>query len=452
MNTAPEQNENKAPKQEKPILRELKRLPRKLWKMLSHNLIWKLMAVVLAISLWAGLITQDPTLTRERVFSDVPITIMGNDSLRRSGMIVTSDTTAATQGVSMRVEVPQREYNTITVQNYNPRLDFSKITEVGEQMLKISTTSTTTFGTVTEVTPDSVPIVVDSYVTNYRVPVTIKQVGAYPTGFYGSSPSLDPSSVSVSGPEGIVSRIARVVVDFDVSLLPAQAGLVRTAIAPRYEDMDGNPLDASLVEASSAGVLLRTIVVEQQLYPTKSMTLNALSLTTGTPASGYEVKSVTPTPNVIIAAGDETALSALDYLFLAQAVDVTGLDASFVAEVDIRKPDELVYMSAHSVMLMVEIGPSLLVKNFTDVPLTIQGEAETLKADSETKQVTVSVTGPKLKFDTLKASALRAFVSAEGLTAGTYALPVQLEIKDMDANTFTYAITPQNVSVTLEPR
>lgn len=449
MNTEPERNENKPAHAERPVLSALRRLPGKLWRIFLHNLSWKLLALVLALCLWAGLITQDPTLTRERVFSDVPVSVTGADTLRRNGMIVISDMAEASASVLLRVEVPQREYNSVISANYNPRIDLSKVTGTGEQSLKIATTSTTTYGTVTEVYPDSLTVTVDNYIASYRLPVTVQLIGEYPTGFYGTTPTLDPSVVSVSGPESVVSKIARVLVDFDAARLPPQAGLVRTALALRYEDADGNSLDSTLLEANSAGVLLRSIVVEQQLYPTRSLTLNSLALTTGTPAAGYEVKSVTPTPNVLIAAGDETALNALDSLFLEHAVDVTDRNASFTAEVKVRKPSELVYLSADSVMLLVEIGPSLSVKTFDTVPLTINGTDSALRAASETKTVAVSVTGPKLEFDTLKASALKAYVSTAGLAPGTYALPVQLSIQDADAQTFTYAITPQNVSVTL---
>ena len=59
------------------------------------------------------------------------------------------------------------------------------------------------------------------------------------------------------------------------------------------------------------------------------------------------------------------------------------------------------------------------------------------------------MTGPKLQFDTLKSTALKAYVSTAGLKPGTYALPVKLSIPDADEQTFTYSITPQNVSVTI---
>ena len=449
MNTEPERNEHKPAQGDHAFAQAINRLPARFWRMFSHNLMWKLLALVLAICLWAGLITQDPTLTRERTFTDVPVSVTGSDTLRRSGLIVLTDLSTAATTVRLRVDVPQREYTSATSSNYNPRVDLSKITAVGEQTLKITTTSTTTYGTVSDVTPESIDVVVDNYVTNYRMPVTVQQVGEFPSGFYGTAPTLDPSTISVSGPESVIAQIARVVVDFDASRLPAQSGLVRTALSLRYEDVDGKTLDSSLIEASSAGVLLRSIVVEQQLFPTKTLTLNALTLTTGTPLAGYEVKSVTATPNVLIAAGDETALNALDSLFLEQAVDVTDRDSTFSVEVKVRKPTELVYLSTDSVMLLIEVGPSLTANTFTDVPLSLTGTDTGFKATCETDKLSVTVTGPMLEFDTLKASAIKAYVDTAGLEAGTYALPVQVSIRDIDEDTFTYMITPQNVSVTI---
>ncbi len=443
------QPEHSGQKPERSIRSELRLLPRRFWRILSHNLMWKLLALILAISLWAGLITQDPTLTRERVFNDVPVTVTGSDTLRRSGLIITSGLDDASTLVRLRVEVPQREYNSVTTANYSPHLDLSKITDTGEQTVKILTSSSSTYGTVSEVNPDSITVNVDNYVTSYRLPVSVHIIGDYPTGFYGTTPTLDPSIISVSGPESVVTQIARIGVDLDVSTLPAQAGLVRTSLAMNYEDQNGNLLDSSQIEASNAGVLIRSVVVEQQLYPTKTLALNTLALTSGTPADGYEVKSVAVTPNVLIAAGEELSLNTLDMLFTDQSVDITGRSTSFVSEVKVRKPAEISYLSASSVIVAVEIGPVMVHKDFTNIPLQVTNAGDGLTATSETKTVSVTVTGPKLTFDTLKSSVLNAYVSAQDLTLGTYALPVQLSIRDVDETSFTYEITPQNVSVSV---
>ena len=148
------------------VLRKaLKGAPQRLWRLIYHNWPWKLLALFLALCLWAGLITQDPTLTRERVFTDVTVSVVGADTLRRnSGLIVLSGLEDENLTARLRVDVPQREYNTVTASNYNPRVDLTRITEAGEQTLRINTTSTSTYGTVRGISPETITVVVDQFV------------------------------------------------------------------------------------------------------------------------------------------------------------------------------------------------------------------------------------------------------------------------------------------------
>ncbi|MBE0601339.1 MAG: YbbR-like domain-containing protein, partial [Firmicutes bacterium] len=279
---------------DKPILQHLtKTFPRRLWNAIAHNFQWKLLALFLAVLLWVGLILQDPSLTRERVFSGVPLTISGSDTIRRNGFIVTKGLEENNAIVKLKADVPQQQYNEVTAQNYSPRIDLSRITEAGGQTIKVTTTSTTLYGTVTEVSPAEIPIVVDAYVTNFRIPVQVIVMGDYPQGYYATLPMTDISTVTVSGPESIVSKIARIALEYDVSQLTPQATTIQTALALHYMDIDNQELDAALLEPTSGGVLLRSIVVEQKLYPEKVISLNQTMLTTGTPKKGYEVKSVT---------------------------------------------------------------------------------------------------------------------------------------------------------------
>ena len=122
----------------------------------------KLLALVLAIALWAGLITQDPSLTRERTFRDVTVSINGSDTLRRNGLTVTSDLNALLDDVSVTVDVPQMQYNNATAANFNIRVDLSRIRESGEQEIAILTTNSSTYGKVTEVSPATVKVMVEA--------------------------------------------------------------------------------------------------------------------------------------------------------------------------------------------------------------------------------------------------------------------------------------------------
>lgn len=447
---SPHTDDNKPPSSEKPILHRLtKSYPKQLWAAFSHNLQWKLLALFLAVLLWVGLILQDPSLTRERVFTGVPLTITGSDTLRRNGFIVTLGLEEQNAVVKLKADVPQQEYNDVTYLNYSPRIDLSRISEAGAQTVKVATTSTTLYGSVTDVSPAEIPIVVDKYITNFRIPVQVSVTGDYPEGFYGTAPVTDVSTVTVSGPESIVSQIAKIVLEYDVSTLSAKAATLQTALPLHYMDNGNNELDATLLEPTSGGVLLRSIVLEQKLYPKKTIALNQTALTTGTPKQGYEVKSVTLSPASAIAAGDEAALSVLDTLFAEKAVDVEGRDAPFTAEIRITQPDNVVYLSSQTVTLIVDIGPVYTTQTFENIPLSVNGIPGGMTATASLTRVNVTLTGPMLSLTSLASSRLAASVSAEGLSAGAYDLPVALAVDHADAARFTFSVSPPSVTVTV---
>jgi len=426
----------------------LRTLPYRIIQLLLHNLSWKLFAVFLAICLWAGLITQDPTLTRERVFADVPVAIVGADTLQRNGMIILSSFSEEPLSIRMRVDVPQREYNSVAATNYSPRIDLSRIMETGLQKLRIATTSATAYGIVKEVIPDSVDVMVDEYVSNYRIPVSIQRKGQFPKGYYGTEPSLNPSAVTISGPKSIVSQIARVMVDFDASKLPAQTGLIRTAVPMRFTDTLGNSIESNLIDITSAGVLLHSIVVEQTMYATKTLPINSQVLTTGTPAAGYEVRSVSATPNILVGAGDEVGVSLLDSLFLEHPVDVTRASESIVVDVKINKPQELVYLSTDSVTLYVEITPIISTRTFENVKRSIIDQDMKRNAVCDIKNVSVTLTGPAMILGGIKQTALTVYVDVSDLDGGVHEMPVLLKIKGVeDERKLTYAIIPKNATV-----
>ena len=103
----PDNNEQKRIRSTRPFLRRA-------WALLINNWGWKLGCLAIAILLWGGLIMQDATLMRSKVFNDVTISVNNEDTLLRNGYIVVSGLSAdALTGVRMRVDVPQRMYDSV---------------------------------------------------------------------------------------------------------------------------------------------------------------------------------------------------------------------------------------------------------------------------------------------------------------------------------------------------
>lgn len=413
-----------------------------LWHLLRHNLGWKILALILAVGLWAGLITQDPTLVRERTFADVQVNITGADTLKKNGFVVVSDLVKQSPTVRLRVDVPQKEYNTVSASNYNVRIDLSRITETGKQVLKIIATSSGTYGNVQEITPDTLEVEVEEYITRYRIPVTVVREGEIPQGFYSSTPTLDPPLVAVSGPASLVNSVVRAVAAFDQSNLPAREGLVRTGVPFVLVDANGEEVKSDLIQVTSESVLLDSVVVEQALYTTRLMDLSQLALVAGNPASGYQVKNVTVTPTQILAAGRAEELNAIENLFVETPVNLEGATESFHGVIKVRKPSEIVYLSSDSVTVSVELGPVITNRTFENIRINTEGLAQGLSAKLSNTKAGVTLQGPQLWLQNLNDASVIITADLTGLSQGSHRVTLICTVKDSQGITYTYSTDP----------
>ncbi len=422
---------------------------RRTLKAVVNNWPWKLLSLFLAVCLWAGLITQDPTLTRERVFTDASVSVTGADTLRRNGMIVVSGLEDENLSARLRVDVPQREYNTVAASNYNPRVELSRITEPGEQQIKLYATSTTAYGSVQDIYPATIDIVVDEYVTNYRIPVSVNVTGEYPEGFYGGAFTRDPSLVALSGPKTLVDQVARIYVDYDASMLKGEPGEVATALPMRFVNRDGEEIVSDLLEVTSSGVVLRSIIIEQDLYPIRVLPVSQLDIISGEPAHGYQVTGTEISPTVLRAAGDETIINDITSLFVESAVDVTGATESFTATLRVKKPSELAYLNSTNVNVTVTVEPVIISSSLPSVKVRARGAASGQSVSLDTSSLSAIVTGPQLTVESLRPSDVTAYVDVSGLAAGEYTLPVQFHAEDQDVSALSFQATPSTIVVTI---
>ena len=419
-------------------------------KVAKHNWPWKILSLLLAITLWAGLIMQDPTLTREVVFPEAKVAITGADALRRSGYIALSQNDIHT--VRMKADVPQRVYNEVTEAFYYPRVDLSRIDEEGEQTLRIQTNATTTYGEITSLTPETISVVVEKYVTNYRVPVTIERIGEYPEGYYGKEPTAYPSTVSVSGPESLVSQVSYANVPFDVSILPSRSGNNRHALSFSLCTAEGEPITSEMLEVTSTGVLQHSIIVEQELFATKMMHVNTENILKGKVKSGYEVKSIAISPSEVVVAGTEDTINKLESLYLQSSVDMANRSESFTTQIAIKKPEGITYMQPNYVTVSIEIAPLMKSVTYQNIRVDLLGGRGEYHYTLSDANVDITITGPKLSIDTLRSKNIDAFVNIPNDIEGETELVVPIDVQNTheDAVNMTYKIQPDTVTLVVK--
>lgn len=413
-----------------------------------HNWPTKLLALIVSLSLWAGLITQDPTLTRDKSFSNVEVNVVGEETVKRNGFIVISDLEEALGKVRIVAAVPQMQYANAEAANYNARVDLSRIRTAGTQELRIMTTNTSTYGSVTSVTPATVEVEVDEYITRYRIPVSARTVGEGPEGFY-TTISMDPPTVTVSGPRSLVDRITNLEITVDLDTQPAQETVAYKALPFRLVDQQGEEISSKLLEVTSESVLLDAIIVELHSYPTKSLPVSVEGLIVGEVMEGYEIKKIDITPENVIIAGPTEILDAIDNVVPENQISVRGLKSSINRRVRLTSIDGIAHRNVSYLQVAVEIGPVMEEQTYNDVYIQIEGLQEGYAAGLSRVNASVSIKGAQADMLSLKPQQIRLYCDVTGLNPGSYDVPVLCRIDGKEDANLVIEAVPATVTVTI---
>ena len=334
----------------------LRYIPEGIKHIFLHNGFLKILALLISVVLWAGLISQDETLTRDKTFNDVSVSVTGADTMKRNGYIVTSDLDSLLKGVSITAAVPQQQYENAEASAYNVRVDLSRISGTGEQELRLTSTNSSAYGRVESTNPSSITVEVEDYVVRQRIPVSVS-VGEVPAQWYMSTPTVDPTVLTVYGPKSIVETISRARAYVDPDLLEWEEGTLITSVDFELYNRSGEVVSSSLLEITSDAMIIDSVLIEATILPTQMFDVADIIETTGHVANGYEIKDIRVSPESINVAARSEVLEQMTEVALDQwTVSVDGLKDTTVFQIKVQKPSEDAVLSNDTVTVTVEIG------------------------------------------------------------------------------------------------
>ena len=414
-------------------------------RLLASKKFLMLMSVVAAILTWSILVASDGTLTREKVFSNVAVNVTGEASLKSRGYIVMDDIKELVPGVRLSVEVAQQNYNRVSGSSYSPYFDLNKIEGVGENTLPISFSSML-YGPVLSCEPSEVMVNVERYMTR-RVPVVLELTGFAPEDVYLDSYRMDPNMLSVSGPQSLVSSVARAVAKLELESLSADRASDRTALDIVLQDASGSEIVSDRLEITNQTVITDSVVVETEVVPTAMVPLDLESMVSGKPAKGYELVSVYAEQDALRVAAKKDVLGSIEFLTTDQPMDIEGASANVSGYVRLKRLSGVENTLPTEIAITAEIAEKSMERTMRHVDVDVSGLEEGLEATLSDKQITVQLTGAYSFIESLERDNVRLFVDADGLTAGSYELPVQIHIDN--AKDFTCALSKAKVTVTI---
>lgn len=402
---------------------------KKIWFALKNNLGLKLLSVAIAVVIWYAVVNvNDPVETSTY---SVKVTVI-NDAYIASGKQVYSiDDTYKT--VSAYVKANRSVLNAISAEDITVTADLTQIVSLDTDpvMVPLSVSCPSVSAGNITLSRQAIPITIEN-VASKKLPVSVSCGESVPGSQYEvGTMTPDPETIVINGPESIVNNITSVVAQIDVTGMTRDGTKDATL---QFLDQNGNALSEDTVhdDLTFDGDITQ-VTVAVDLW--KKVNDVALSVNyTGTPASGYNVESVTTTPETISVVGNDSALQKLaensNTITLDDpSINVQGVDSdmSFDVKISDSLPDglRLTENEADAVTVSVTILSDETKEITVDVDNIATKNLDTTQTVSyDTTNITVRITGPIGDIEDITANDLSVSVNLNGLKSGDFSVPI----------------------------
>jgi YbbR domain-containing protein len=385
-------------------------------------------AIALSLALWLVVQTE---LNPER--SDVfqlPVEARNVPT----GMVITNE--ADWRTVTVRMSAPSDVFAQLRTGELRAYVDLSRATP-GDARYRVQVPQPDPLVRSTEPNPNTVLVRLEE-LTRKTVPVAARLEGNLPFGYRAGRPTVDPATLTLSGPASFVRRIesAAVEVRLDAVTSDLDTTLPATLLNARGER----------VPATAPGVEIQPPTLHVELPITQQVGYKEVGVhptLRGTVAPGYWVERVGVDPAVVTIIGEPQPLGAVESLD-TEPVDLAGATGPFTRQVSVQAPSGVSLARSEPLTITVQVSPVALRQTLR-VPVTIQGVGGDLFLASDVPIVSVTASGPADQG--LSIADVRATVDATGLADGVYTLPVRLTLPDRYQ---IEEVSPASVRVALE--
>ncbi len=309
---------------------------RKIRKALLGNLWLKLLSLLIAIGIWIVVSdANDPT--RTILFTNVPITIVNQDSVADIGKVIEAQGSGTvTLKVTERRSVLEKLNRTGS--DFYVEADMNNITEMNTVPLTVTCSNSAVTWDEIEVSPSSLKVKLEDKVEQTYV-AAVSAEGVPASGYeVGASTITEGKNIVIAGPGSLMNIINQVVAPVNVDGIEEDITLSSTLkIYDKNGDLFTDAQLSNLEFKDENGNILTNHTVEVKIDLWKIRTDVPIRVqTTGAPAWGYRVSEINTIPETISVAGTDEALELMGGEFdAADLIDVTGATENVTQEIDL---------------------------------------------------------------------------------------------------------------------
>ncbi|MDO5345621.1 MAG: CdaR family protein [Lachnospiraceae bacterium] len=412
----------------------------KIIKAVTENVWLKVISLAVAFLIWM-LVTNTNNPVRPVLFSNVPITIVNQDSIADIGKVVEAQGSGTvTVKVTERRSVVERLAKNGS--DFYVEADLENINEMDTVPLTVTCSSPSVTWDEIEISPSSLKVKLEDKIEQPFI-VSVSTSGSPDNGYaVGTTEVVEGKNISIAGPRSVMRIINQVVASVDVSGVGENTTL--TAVL-RVIDKNGSELDASQLSnlefKDSNGKLLTDRKVQVKINLWKIRTDIPIYVeTTGTPAFGYQVAGIETIPVSISLAGTDEALKNLGgKLVVKTPISVAGASENISQEIDLTETLE----ELEGLKLMTDVEPNIMVEvkieKTGDTTLSIPlGEVELLNKPAgmnlvftPADKISVSIHAADGETEKLSSEDIRLSIDLSVCSEeGNHELPVDVQLPD----------------------
>lgn len=395
-------------------------------KILKNNIGLKLLAILFAILLWIVVVNiDDPVMTK--TFSGIPVIVEHSEILTEQQK--TYQIVDDTQNVNVTVSAKRRTLSKIKAEDLVVTGDIREMYLDSQIPLEVTINGYEGSYENAVTSPRNLQIQIEENIskTSYITPMATGQVR---DGYILGDLQTDPETVTINGPESLVSKISKVVTEVDVSGL-AEDTVIGSELV--LYDEDNNVIDQSRL-ANNLGNFGVNVAVT--LYKTRTIPIH-VDTSEVKVREGYHLASAKLAPEQIEVAGPDEALNEVESIDIpAEELSREIIESRTELAVDLTEylPQniQLADSMANSVIITIALERDG-TRNY-ELPIgsiTVKNLDDNLRMSySTTDNLEVHVKGEIEALEGLSIERLASINLKDYKKAGTYTVPVQIELPE----------------------
>ena len=400
-------------------------------KKLGNNLGLKILSFVIAILVWLLVVNiNNPIGTKSFVISDVQL--LNEAYIDADGKMCMQDEEQVPIRVTIKAQ--RKILDKISVNNIRAVADLQQAVSLNTDpvMVPITVLCDHIMQDNIEVSPQNLSLHLEDKDTQEFV-VNVTTDNTKPDrGYEIGTLTSNPEKIKITGPTSLINKIDKVNASIDVDGATED---ITTEKDVKIIDKNGE----EFTDSDMGYLNVSRVYVTAKLWKVQ-VNVKIKAGYSGSPKSGYQVESVSTTPNVISVAGSEEAFATLkdqnntitipDYV-----ADISDRDSDLEEKINISDylPDGLKLTSDSSEDVFVRVNVLPMGSSVCEVPtknIVVNHAPDGMQVSFDTANIEVRVQKTDSSLDDLTEDQIKASIDLSDVGEGSHEVPVSIEIPD----------------------